>query len=53
LCAGCDVALMPMDINTLHTQIKEELQTTSEYKTQFEGSIKKVIRMKICLGLVK
>lgn len=53
LCAGCDVALMPMDINTLHTQIKKELQTTSEYKTQFERSIKKVIRMKICLGLVK
>jgi beta-N-acetylhexosaminidase len=53
LCAGCDIALMPMDINSLHAQIKKELIENGVYKNQFEASIKKIIRMKICLGLIK
>jgi beta-N-acetylhexosaminidase len=53
LCAGCDIALMPMDINALHAQIKNEIITNGLYKSQLEASIKKVIRMKICLGLLK
>jgi beta-N-acetylhexosaminidase len=53
LAAGCDIALMPLDVNALHAQIKKELVTNGPFKNQLEASIKKIIRLKICLGLLK
>jgi beta-N-acetylhexosaminidase len=53
LCAGCDIALMPMEVDVLHAQIKQELIANGPFKKQFENSIKKIIKLKICLGLIK
>ncbi len=51
-CAGADVLLMPMDPETLHQKIKKEIENKGNYAKQFEASIKKIIRLKYCLGLM-
>ena len=54
LIAGADLVVMPLNIETLHSQILNELiKKKSILKTQFESSIKKIIRSKICTGLIK
>jgi beta-N-acetylhexosaminidase len=52
-CAGADVLLMPMDTEVLHTAIKKELSNKGQYAKQFEASIKKIIKLKYCLGLIE
>jgi beta-N-acetylhexosaminidase len=52
LCAGVDIVLMPLDINTVHKQVVAQLNSKGQYSDQFTASIKRIIRMKICLGLV-
>ena len=53
LIAGADLVVMPLNIETLHSQILNELRKKkSILKTQFESSIKKIIRLKICTGLI-
>ncbi len=52
LCAGVDVALMPLNVDALHAQIKNEITTNGRYKEQFKQSIKRIVRMKVCLGLL-
>lgn len=54
LVAGADLIIIPMNVAALHNQIKKEL-TKKEgiLKKQFEASIKKIIRLKICTGLIK
>jgi beta-N-acetylhexosaminidase len=53
VCAGVDIALMPLNVEALHKQIVREIsKPNGEYTAQFIASIKKVIRMKVCLGLL-
>ena len=49
--AGCDVILMPPNEPQLLQQILELSQTDQAFATQIENSIKRILRMKICLGL--
>jgi beta-N-acetylhexosaminidase len=49
--AGADVLLMPMDCVNLHTKIRDELKNKGPNSAQFTESIKKILRLKICLGL--
>ena len=43
-----------MNVAVLHNQIKNELaKKEGVLKKQFEVSIKKIIRLKICTGLIK
>jgi beta-N-acetylhexosaminidase len=50
--AGCDQLLMPVDEKEVLFDIVSELQKDNEFKSQVYMSVKKIIRMKICLGLI-
>ncbi len=51
--AGCDIILMPKDEYKAHEEILKEFQSNEEFKKQAEVSIKKIIKLKVCLGLIK
>jgi beta-N-acetylhexosaminidase len=50
--AGCDQILMPPNEKLLLTQILEEVKKDSAFAKQIEESVKRNIRLKICLGLL-
>lgn len=50
--AGCDIALMPQNTSKAFSELFEKYQSSVEFKKRVEVSAKKVIRMKICLGLI-
>lgn len=50
--AGCDIILMPADEYKAHEEILKEFQSNDEFKKQAEESIKKIIKLKVCLGLI-
>ncbi|MGB1033080.1 MAG: glycoside hydrolase family 3 N-terminal domain-containing protein [Flavobacteriales bacterium] len=50
--AGCDMILMPVDELQTLEWILEELSGNIAYQKQVEQSVKKIIRLKICLGLI-
>jgi len=49
--AGCDQILMPPNEKLLLTQILDEIKKDSAFAKQIEESVKRNIRLKICLGL--
>lgn len=50
--AGCDMLLMPIDEEKTINSILEEMKVNPDYKNQIYNSVKKIIRLKICLGLL-
>ncbi|CAN5384076.1 hypothetical protein BH10BAC5_BH10BAC5_25650 [soil metagenome] len=50
--AGCDMILMPTDENQLISTILTKLRTDDKFKSQVYESIKKIIKVKLCLGLM-
>lgn len=50
--AGCDMILMPIDEMQTIDWIVAEMETNQAYKLQVEQSVKKILRLKICLGLI-
>lgn len=51
--AGNDLILAPSDEGVLISSIVEKMKTDETFKQQIYQSVKKIIRMKICLGLIK
>lgn len=51
--AGCDILLMPKDAVKAHKEISTEYTSNESFKKKVEASAKRIIRMKICLGLIK
>lgn len=51
--AGCDIALMPVDAKKAHADIIKKYNTDPTFKKKVDASAKRVIRMKIALGLLK
>jgi beta-N-acetylhexosaminidase len=51
--AGCDIVLMPLDIEKSFQDIYNRMKIDSEFRAKVEQAAKRVIRMKVCLGLVK
>jgi beta-N-acetylhexosaminidase len=49
--AGADLILMPTDENMLLISILNKYSNDSEFKKQINNSIKRIIRLKICLNL--
>lgn len=49
--AGCDMILMPINETSTRNQILKEMQINKDFKQQVYQSIKKIIRLKVCLGL--
>jgi beta-N-acetylhexosaminidase len=50
--AGCDLILMPVDEVGSWNSILDEMAVNEEFKQQVYESVKKLIRLKICLGLI-
>lgn len=50
--AGCDILLMPLDAEKAHAEILKKYQSDSAFKAKADESVKRVIRMKLCLGLM-
>lgn len=50
--AGCDIILMPLNVPAAHKNILENYLSNDEYKKKVEVATKRVIRMKICLGII-
>ena len=51
--AGNDLILAPSDEGILISSIVEKMKTDESFKQQIYQSVKKIIRMKICMGLIK
>jgi len=51
--AGCDMLLMPIDETKTINSILTEMENNEAYKQQVYQSVKKIIRLKICLGLIE
>ncbi|PIE86684.1 MAG: hypothetical protein CSA03_04040 [Bacteroidetes bacterium] len=51
--AGCDIILMPKDAEKAHQSILKEYQSNNSFKQTVDQSVKRIVRMKICLGLIE
>ncbi|HYG50161.1 MAG TPA: glycoside hydrolase family 3 N-terminal domain-containing protein, partial [Flavobacteriales bacterium] len=51
--AGCDVLLMPVDENATITSILREMKKDEEFKAQIYNSVKRILRLKICMGIIE
>lgn len=49
--AGCDMILMPSDEYKLILSVKEKMKNDPEFREQVFESVRKVIRVKVCLSL--
>ena len=50
--AGCDMILMPLNEKELIYGVLAEMDKNPEFKEQIYESVKKIIRMKLCAGLI-
>jgi beta-N-acetylhexosaminidase len=50
--AGCDIVLMPVNAAKAHSELLLEYRKNTAFQQQVNEAAKKVIRMKICLGLL-
>lgn len=51
--AGCDILLMPKDTRLAHRQILKEYTENEIFKQKVETAAKRIIRMKLCLGILE
>lgn len=51
--AGCDLILMPTDILGLHRDILTKINSDEKFRKQAIESVKRILRLKICLGIMK
>ncbi|MBL7897436.1 MAG: hypothetical protein JNJ99_02790 [Crocinitomicaceae bacterium] len=51
--AGCDLLLMPVNEEKAVTDILGAIQNDVAFKQQIYASVRKIIRLKICLGIIK
>ena len=50
--AGCDLLLMPVNEEKAVLDILSEMQKDNVFKSQIYASVRKIIRLKICLGII-
>lgn len=50
--AGCDIVLMPLNVEEAHKEILTAYQSDQEFRAQVDASVKRIIRMKFCLNLL-
>ena len=50
--AGCDLILMPVNEEKALFDIVGDMQNNPSFKKQVYASVRKIIRLKICLGLI-
>ena len=50
--AGCDILLMPKNVRKAHAEILNKYITNEAFRLKSDEAVKRIIRMKICLGLI-
>ena len=50
--AGCDIVLMPLNVHSAHKEIYQTYTKDETFRMRVNESCKRIIRMKICLGLI-
>ncbi|MDP4596516.1 MAG: hypothetical protein NWS92_06055 [Crocinitomicaceae bacterium] len=50
--AGCDIILMPVDAKKAHAEILAHYRKDAAFRAQVDAAAKKIIRMKIAMGLL-
>ena len=50
--AGNDIVVMPQDAQLLHKKLVRDLLSNSVLKNNLVNSVKKILKLKICLGLI-
>lgn len=50
--AGCDMILMPLNEKELVYSLLKEMESNAQLKEQVHASVKKIIRLKLCAGLI-
>ena len=51
--AGCDILLMPVDAKKAHAEILNLYRTNVEFKKKVDEAAMRIIRMKLCTGLLE
>lgn len=51
--AGCDILLMPKEVSKAHAQILKKYNVDEAFQASANDSAKRIIRMKLCLGLIQ
>ena len=51
--AGCDILLMPLNAEKAHKEILQEYEKDPAFKKRVDESAKKIVRMKVSLGLIR
>lgn len=51
--AGCDIVLMPLDVEKSFNDIYNKMKNDKAFRIKVEQAAKRVVRMKVCLNLVK
>jgi beta-N-acetylhexosaminidase len=51
--AGCDILLMPLDVKKSHDELMAAYRKDKNFKRKADDSVKRIIRMKIAMGLIK
>jgi beta-N-acetylhexosaminidase len=51
--AGCDILLMPLDVKKSHDELLAAYRKDKNFKRKADASVKRIIRMKIAMGLIK
>jgi len=51
--AGCDIVLMPLDAKKTHAELLAMYKKDEPFRAKVQAAAMNVIRMKICLGLLK
>lgn len=51
--AGCDLILMAPNHLKLHEDIVKEMNNNESFRNQIRKSVKRIVRLKICLGIMK
>lgn len=50
--AGCDIILMPLDARKSHERLLSQYEADESVRERIDESAKRIIRMKVCLGLI-
>lgn len=50
--AGCDIVLMPRNILDAHKELMTKYKADKVFQKRVEDAVKKVVRMKVCLGIL-
>jgi len=51
--AGCDIVLMPLNIEKTFNELYQKMKQDPNFRKKVEVAAKRIVRMKICLSLIK